>query len=168
MLFDKKIFLFLISPTLFITQFAVIFFPFSLGAVCFFAKHVQTGMCIYATSKIHVDAEWGKLFGVELSNNCLDPAVQFRFLDNSAMFNLERKSCFEGKSPLLYFLVAKISSDNCRDNDHAITQTSWRGLSVYELNYKQTRCAVPKTNTLIELTTCSEAENKRFNFGKFL
>jgi hypothetical protein len=125
-------------------------------------------MCIYATNKIHVNENWGKLFGVELSNNCLDPAVQFRFLYNSAMFNLERKSCFEGKGTLLYFLLATDPAGNCRDRDHAITQTSWGGLSVYELNNKQTRCAIPKTNTLIGLTTCGEAENKRFNFGKFL
>jgi hypothetical protein len=125
-------------------------------------------MCIQVTSVPHVTASWGQLFGVELSNNCLDPAIQFRFLDNSAMFNLERKSCFEGKNPLLYFLLATISSSNCRDRDHAITQTSWGGLFVYDVQRKQTRCAVPKTNTLIELTTCSEAENKRFNFGKFL
>ena len=128
-------------------------------------KHVQTGMCINATNKIQVNAQWGKTFAVELSNNCLDPAVQFRFLDNSAMFNLERKSCFEGKSSVLYFLLAKDTSQNCRDRDHAITQTSWRGLSVYDLYYKQTRCAVPKTNTYIGLTTCSDAEDKRFNFG---
>jgi hypothetical protein len=103
---------------------------------------------------------------VELSNNCLDPAVQFRFLDNSAMFNLERKSCFEGRSSVLYFLLATISSSNCRDQDHAITQTSWGGLSVYDLYYKQTPCAVPKTNNYIGLTTCSDTEDKRFNFGK--
>jgi hypothetical protein len=129
-------------------------------------KHVQTGMCINATSKILVNADWGKLFAVELSNNCLDPAVQFRFLDNSAMFNLERKSCFEGKSSMLYFLLATIPSSNCRDRDNAITQTSWGGLSVYDVSSKQTRCAVPKTNTYIGLTTCSDREDKRFNFGK--
>ena len=144
------------------------FFPFSSGAACFFVKHVQTGMCIQVTSVPHVDAEWGKLFRVKLSNNCLDPAVQFRFLDNSAMFNLERKSCFEGKSSVLYFLLAKDTSLNCRDRDHAITQTSWGGLSVYDVYYKQTQCAVPKTNTYIGLTTCSDTEDKRFNFGKFL
>jgi hypothetical protein len=111
---------------------------------------------------------WGSLTFVGLSNNCLDPAAQFRFLDNSAMFNLERKSCFEGKFFMLYFLLATDPSGNCRDNDHAITQTSWGGLSVYDVYYKQTRCAVPKTNTYIGLATCSDAEDKRFNFGKFL
>jgi hypothetical protein len=122
-------------------------------------------MCIYATNKIQVNADWGKLFAVELSNNCLDPAVQFRFLDNSAMFNLERKSCFEGKLSVLYFLLATDTSANCRDRDNAITQTSWGGLSVYEVDSGQTPCAVPKT-TYIGLTTCSDTEDKRFNFGK--
>ena len=150
----------------YLLRYLFLFLCFVSGAACFFVKHVQTGMCIYATSKIQVDAIWGKLFAVELSNNCLDPAAQFRFLDNSAMFNLERKSCFEGKSSVLYFLLAIDPAGNCRDRDHAIAQTSWGGLSVYEVDSGQTPCAVPTTNTYIGLTTCSDAEDKRFNFGK--
>ena len=62
---------------------------FVSGAVCFFVKHVQIGMCINDTSVLETDASWGNLTFVELSNNCLDPAAQSRFLDNSAMFNLK-------------------------------------------------------------------------------
>ena len=162
---------------------------FSPGAACFFVKHVQTGMCINATRILQANETWGTLSFVELSNNCLDPAAQFRFLDNSAMLNLERKGCFEGTKrgsygyniPMLYLLVATDPSANCRDKDHAITQTSWGGLSVYyEVpNIKGTWCAVPKTHEAlatnrgidpyIRLTTnCANAEDKRFNFGKFL
>jgi hypothetical protein len=141
-------------------------------------------MCISVTSKTQTVASWGSLTFVELSNNCLDPAAQSRFLDNSAMLNLERKSCFEGTArvgigyylPMLYMLVATDPSGNCRDRDHAITQTSWGGLSVYEVP-KGTRCAVPgkdgrlATNpgidTYIGLTTdCTNTEDKRFHFGK--
>ena len=148
-------------------------------------KHVQSGMCIHVTSVLQTNETWGSLTFVELSNNCLDPAAQSRFLDNSAMFNLERKSCFEGTNrggtgyriPMLYLLIATNTSANCRDTDHAITQTSWGGLSVYYIPDKQTRCAVPKTynqlatnqgiDPYIELTTdCNDAEDKRFNFGK--
>ena len=149
----------------YLLRYLFLFLCFVSGAACFFVKHVQTGMCINVTSVPQVTAPWGKLFDVELSNNCLDPAAQSRFLDNSAMFNLERKGCFEGKSSVLYFLLATDTSLNCRDRDHAITQTSWGGLSVYEVDSGQTRCAVPKTNTYIGLTTCSDAEDKRFNFG---
>jgi hypothetical protein len=101
-------------------------------------KHVQTGMCIHDTRILQVDASWGNLSYVELSNHCLDPAAQSRFLDiNSAMFNLKRKGCFEAASrsgigyslPMLYMLVATDPSANCHDRDHAITQTSWGGLS---------------------------------------
>ena len=46
-------------------------------------------MCINDTSVLETDASWGNLTFVELSNNCLDPAAQSRFLDNSAMFNLK-------------------------------------------------------------------------------
>ena len=148
-------------------------------------KHVQTGMCINDTRILQVDASWGNFSFVELSNNCLDPAAQCRFLDNSAMFNLKRKGCFEGtvrggigyNLPMLYLLVATYPSGNCRDKDHAITQTPWGGLYVYYFTGKQTRCAVPKTyqqlarnqgiDPYIALTTdCNDAEDKRFNFGK--
>jgi hypothetical protein len=94
-------------------------------------------MCINDTRIIQTDQDWGNLTYVELSNNCLDPAAQFRFLDNSAMFNLKRKGCFEGtlrgsgygfNLPLLYLLLATNPSANCRDQEHAITQTSWGGV----------------------------------------
>ena len=148
-------------------------------------KHVQTGMCIYDTSVVQTNEYWGNLTFVELSNNCLDPAAQSRFLDNSAMFNLKRKSCFEGTNkggtgyylPMLYMLLATNPASNCRDRDHAITQTSWGGLSVFYFPTKLKRCAVPGNydvlaanqgiNTYIGLTTdCNNAENKHFNFGK--
>jgi hypothetical protein len=165
------------------------FFLFSPGAACFFVKHVQTGMCIYETEVVQKTYPWGTLYFVELSNNCLDPAAQSRFLDNSAMFNLKRKSCFEGTNrdgtgyvlSMLYMLVATDPSNNCRDREHAITQTSWGGLSVCHLPYKKTCpawCAVlGKDNRLakqgidpyIKLTkNCNDAKDKRFNFGKFL
>jgi hypothetical protein len=141
-------------------------------------------MCIRDTRILQTDESWGTLSFVELSNNCLDPASQFRFLDNSAMFNLKIKGCFEGsrrygtgyRLPMLYLLLATNPSLNCRDHDHAITQTSWGGLSVYYITGSQTRCAVPKTDNrlsnkgidpYIRLTTnCDDAEDKRFNFGK--
>jgi hypothetical protein len=192
MLFDENIFLFLIFPHIinYLPEIYLVcsyLFPFSPGAACFFVKHVQTGMCIHVTTRIQTDQSWGTLTFVELSNNCLDPAAQSRFLDNSAMFNLKRKSCFEGTRrshtgfdlPMLYLLVASTPSENCRDNDHAITQTSWGGLYVYYITGKQTWCAVPGKNDrlateqgidpYIELTTsCADGEDKHFNFGKFL
>jgi hypothetical protein len=142
-------------------------------------------MCINDTGIIQAAGDWGNLSFVELSNNCLDPAAQFRFLDNSTMLNLKRKGCFEGTRrggngyllPMLYLIVTTNLLYNCRDRDHAITQTSCGGLSVYEVPGKGTRCAVlRKDNRLatnqgidpyIALTTnCNDAENKRFNFGK--
>ena len=173
------------SP-LFTSLFIFLFLCFVSGAACFFVKHVQTGMCINDTRILQADRAWGNLSFVELSNNCLDPAAQFRFLDNSAMFNLKRKGCFDATArgggtgyhlPMLYLLVATDPSLNCRDKDQAITQTFWGGLSVYYIRDKRTRCAVPKTygpiatnrgiDPYIGLTTnCTDAEEKRFNFGK--
>ena len=169
--------------SLFISLFIFLFFV--SGAACFFVKHELSGMCINDTSVLQANEPWGSLTYVELSNNCLDPAAQFRFLDNSAMLNLERKGCSEATHrggtgynlPMLYFLLATNPSENCRDRDHAITQTSWGGLSVYYLPDRRTRCAVPgKNNQLatnqgidpyIRLTSnCADAKDKRFNFGK--
>ena len=159
---------------------------FVSGATCFFVKHVQTGMCIHVTRVIQEEEPWGNLSFVELSNNCLDPAAQSWFLDNSAMLNLKRKGCFEATSrsgtgynlPMLYMLLATDPSANCRDKDHAITQTSWGGLSAlrYDRPPNETWCAVPKKDdrlaakkgieSYIGLTNCNDAKYKRFNFGK--
>ena len=171
----------------------------ALGIGCFFVKHVKTGMCINYTSKIQSGiGSWGTLSFVELTNNCMDPAAQFRFRDNGAMLNLKRQGCLAafykaGSGYLLdmfYIYVDAVSLDRsaCAQKPdqniyRAITQTSWGGLSVYySRNGKtlfQTRCAVPRTHKqlatyygidpYIGLTTnCNYAEGKRFNFGKFL
>ena len=147
-------------------------------------KHVQTAMCIHVTSLLQTEESWGNFTFVELSNNCLDPAAQFRFVNNSAMLNLKRKGCFEGTArggigyrlPMLYMLLTTDPSNNCRNKDHAIAQTSWGGLSVYYIPNKKTWCVVPKTHNrmknqgidpYIGLTAdCTNAEDKRFNFGK--
>ena len=151
-------------------------------------KHVQTGMCINDTRIIQSRGSWGNVSFVELSNNCLDPAAQFRFRDNGAMLNLKRPGCLfptykHGSGYLLDMLYLYVSSggldtDACAENidrntDPAITQTSWGGLSVKHRS--KTQCAVPNTDsrlaidTYIGLTTnCSDTEDKRFNFGKII
>ncbi|XP_028402631.1 uncharacterized protein LOC114525466 isoform X2 [Dendronephthya gigantea] len=136
----------------------------------FFVKHVKTGMCIYDTAQIQSQGSGaGNLSFLELSNNCLDPAAQFRFRDNGAMLNLKRRGClaafvnsFSGHYLHMFYLfvpAASVSLDNssCAQDPgrkiyRRITQTSWGGLSVY---YKgrfvhsvfQNWCAVPRTLT---------------------
>ena len=158
-----------------------------LVAAGFFVKHVKTGMCINDTRIIQSNDYWGNVSFVELSNNCLDPAAQFRFRDNGAMLSLKRPGCLFPtyktkvyKIDMFYLYVNSkgLDTEACRERvdrntDPAITQTSWGGLSV---KYKsKTQCAVPNTDsrlridTYIGLTTsCDDAEDKRFSFGKFL
>ena len=154
-----------------------LFVPDTTG---FFVKHVQTGMCINDTSIIEIKGSWGNTSYLELSNNCLDPAAQFRFVDTSAMLNLKRRGCLHprpGNNPKwLALWVASVSEielgHSCND-DLAITQTSWGGLST-----KPSRCAEPKTdqrfahkgiNSYIGLNQdCNDNQNRRFNFGKIL
>ena len=151
-------------------------------------KHVKTGMCIHDSRIFFENENYGSLSFVELSNNCLDPAAQFRFRDNGAMLNLKRPGCLfptykHGSGYLLDMFYLYVSSggldtEACaervdRNTDPAITQTSWGGLSVK--HQSKTQCAVPNTDprlqidTYIGLTTnCGDAEDKRFSFGKFL
>ena len=151
-------------------------------------KHVQTGMCIIDTRKIHSNDYWGNVSFVGLSNDCLDPAAQFRFRDNGAMLNLKRPGCLfptyksqdGGYSIHMFYLYVNskgLDTEACaervdRNTDPAITQTSWGGLSVKYQSKMQ--CAVNNTDsrlqidTYIGLTSCNDVEDKRFNFGKFL
>ena len=138
-------------------------------------RHVQTGMCINDTRIIQGNETWGNLSFVELSNNCLDPAAQFRFRDNGAMLNLKRPGClnprYRSNNDLVVFYIYVSSEGLDTDACSApVTQTSWGGLSVIT-GSKQ--CAVPKTSSKLKidpyigLLECNDAENKRFNFGKF-
>lgn len=172
-------------------------------------KHVQTGLCINDTRLLQSNnPAWGNLSHVELANNCLDPAAQFRFRDNGAMLNLKRRGCLGSRFMAgsgyylntFYIYVDAISLDRsgCAQRPEknfyrAITQTSWGGLSVYYSGFPgftnrrgglrrakpfRTWCAVPKTyqplarnygiDPYLGLTRdCTDAEKKRFNFGKF-
>ena len=124
-----------------------LFLYFVSGAAGFFVKHVQTGMCINDTSIIQSKGpDWGNVSFVELSDNCLDPAAQFRFRDNGAMLNLKRQGClfatykngFGYFRDMFYIYVDSVSLDRaaCAQKPdeniyRAITQTPWGGLSVY-------------------------------------
>ena len=124
---------------------------FILDAAGFFVKHVDTGMCINDTRIIQSNnPTWGNVSFVELSNNCLDPAAQFRFRDNGAMLNLKRKGCLTAYTKYLkkiisgndhfdmsFIYVGSVSLDRsaCAQNPQreiyrAITQTSGGALSV--------------------------------------
>ena len=161
-------------------------------------KHVQTGMCINDTRIIQSEGTWGNVSFVEFSNDCLDPAAQFRFRDNGAMLNLKRPGCLfpTYKAKLgynldtfyLYVNSKGLDTEACtehvgRNTDPAITQTSWGGLSVRYTRDKsrdlETMCVVPKTDQRLANSPgidpyigwtrdCNDAEDKRFNFGKFL
>ncbi|XP_028402625.1 receptor-type tyrosine-protein phosphatase F-like isoform X2 [Dendronephthya gigantea] len=142
------------------------------GVACFFVKHVKTRKCIYDTEQIHDQGPlWGSLSFLELSNNCLDPAAQFRFRsDNGAMLNLKRKGCLaiydkRGIDEMFFVYVpatpGAIKVSACADH-RVIKQTSWGGLRG-KFN-SAARCADPdgymETNK-----SCVDGENKRFNFG---
>ena len=162
-------------------------------------KHVQTGMCINDTSIIQSQGSlWGKLSFLELSNNCLDPAAQFRFRDNGAMLNLKRQGCLAAYYKagsgyyldMFYIYVGAVSLDTsaCAQSPNkkiyrAITQTTWGGLSVYyrrdDKSSFQTWCAVnghherlaenQGIDPYVKLTTsCTDTPEKRFHFGKFV
>ena len=138
----------------------------------FFVKHVRTGMCINDTSIIRSRGTWGNLSYLELSNNCLDPAAQFRFDDTSAMLNLKRPGCLHphpNRNPdslaLWVASFSEIEKGNFCNDRFAITQTSWGGLST------KLRCAESRTdqrfahlgiNSYIGLNRdCNDNQNRR-------
>ena len=155
-------------------------------------------MCIIDTRIVQSEGTWGNVSFVELSSNCLDPAAQFRFLDSGAMLNLKRPGClfptykaglgYNLDTFYLYVNSKGLDTEACRERpdrntDPAITQTPWGGLSIKYTTSKTgtppTMCIVPKTDQrlvnnpgidpYIDFTRdCTDAEDKRFNFGKFL
>ena len=161
-------------------------------------KHVKTEMCIIDTKIIQSRGSYGNFSFVELSNNCLDPAGQFRFRDNGAMLSLKRPGCLfptlkAGSGYLLDMFYLYVNSkgldtEACRERvdrntDPAITQTPWGGLSLrYTRDRRrtlETMCVVPKTDQRLAnnqgidpyigwTRDCTDAENKHFSFGKFL
>ena len=145
------------------------FHKFISDAVGFFVKHVETGMCIHDTKIIHSESPiWGNVSFVELTNDCLDPAAQFRFRDNGAMLNLERQGCVAALSKILkdfvldmlfiYVDAVSLNRSACAQRPEkeiyrALTQTSEGALSVnfsrYNASLKEYEpfeisCAVPK------------------------
>ena len=144
---------------------------FISDAAGFFVKHVDTGMCLNDTKIIHSEnPRWGNVSFVDLSNNCLNTAAQFRFRDNGAMLNLKRQGCvaaFTKKIRIdeyyldmffIYVDVVSLDRSACaqrpnREIYRAINQTSGGALSVNFSRYdRPTRkrepfhiwCAVPK------------------------
>ena len=129
-------------------------------------KHVKTGKCINDTRIIHSRGSWGNVSLVELSYNCLDPAAQFRFRDNSAMLNLKRPGCLfathktanPGYSIDMFYLYVNskgLNTEACREHvarktDPAIAQTAWGGLSLRYTRDRsrtlETMCILPKTD----------------------
>ena len=168
------------------------------GTASFFVKHVQTGMCINDTRIIQSsNPDWGNVSFVELSNNCFDPAAQFRFRDNGAILNLKRSGClfpthkeiYGDEIDMLYLYVHSrgLDTEACapsptRNTDPAINQTYWGGLAVKYKAYEETTfqiwCVVPKTDSRLSIEgidpyigltkNCNDAKDKRFNFGEFL
>ena len=59
---------------------------------------METGKCINDTAKvIYKGSSWGNESDLELVDNCLDSASQFRFRDNGAMLNLKRQGCLNAR-----------------------------------------------------------------------
>ena len=154
--------------------FSLLIFCRVSGAASFFVKHVKTGKCVYDTAqKQSSSSSWGSVSYLKLTNNCLDPAAQFRIRDNGAMLNLKRQGCLaihkKYKLPEMFYVYVPaapqdIEKSACADHK-AIKQTSWGGLT--GLHFSVTKCADPKV--YIETnTSCRDSENKRFIFGTFL
>ena len=142
---------------------------FVLGVQCFFVKgyydnDIHKGQCIKDTGFIQSKGTWGNLSILGLTDNsCLDPAAQFRFRDNGAMFNVERQGCLAAFNrnvlgydlDMFYVYVDSVSPETaaCANKPNegihrAISQNRMRGLSVQykgkNMTLFQTWCAVSR------------------------
>ncbi|XP_046858365.1 uncharacterized protein LOC124451807 isoform X2 [Xenia sp. Carnegie-2017] len=160
------------------------------GTAGFFLKHVETGKCIYDTKKVqsrHRPPSGGErtLHFLELSDNCLHPASQFKYLDNGALLKLNVTGCLQGvyKTGNGYYLdMLYIHTDTHNINDvacvsnNAVTQTSWGGLQIrFDRHGNQFRCFRPRTSKelldnqavdpYLKMAGCNSAPKKQFHFG---
>ena len=151
-------------------------------------------MCINDTGIVRWGgSSWGNVSFMELSNNCLDPASQFRFNRNGIMLNLKRQGSPSGlyiqtySGYYLNMLYLYVDARPEKEIYRPINMTSWGGLSMFYQGYNrdgspkpsiETWCAIHRRDKglahnysiddYVGLTTnCSDTENKRFNFGKF-
>ena len=141
-------------------------------------------MCIYDAKLTQPISKTLDLRYLELSDKCLDPASQFKFLENGAVLKLNVPGCLEEvESATDYDLhmlgivtdTSIISDGACADNE-AVAQTSWGGLRTRSYRpVKSSSCVLPGTSqglkdTLgidpyLRLAVCKDEENKRFHFG---
>jgi hypothetical protein len=180
----------------FVRSFTDSLFDYTFGLGCGYGHTTGTRNCIKDTGQIQSSGSWGNLSFLELSNNCLDPAAQFRFCDNGAMLNLKRQGCLAAFNKngsgydldMFYLYVDSVSLDTAacaqKPNESIyrdITQTPEGGLSVYYKGHSssfQTWCAEYRysyqlhENDGIEfyigLNTRCDRTDQRFIFGKFL
>ena len=161
------------------------------GVLGFFLKNVETGKCIYDTKIVqsrYRPPTGGErtLHFLELSDNCLHPASQFKFLDNGAVLKLNVPGCLQGvykwgTGYQLDMLYIHTDTHNITDvacvSNNAVTQTSWGGLATrYDRAGYQFRCLQPNTShrlkyypgidLFLKMANCNDATNKRFHFGK--
>ena len=164
---------------------------FFSGTAGFFLKHVETGKCIYDTKIVqsrYRPPTGGErtLHFLELSDNCLHPASQFKFLDNGAVLKLNVPGCLQGVYKYgtgyqLHMLYIHTDTHNINDvacvNNNAVTQTSWGGLQIrYDRHGNQFRCFRPRTSKelldnqavdpYLKMAGCNFAPKKQFHFGK--
>ncbi|XP_046858345.1 uncharacterized protein LOC124451781 [Xenia sp. Carnegie-2017] len=115
----------------------------------FFIKDVQSGKCVN-------DVSW---FFLELSWNCFDMRANFKFLQSGSIMTLNTKRCPVRGYGIRLSLFYGNFDGQCRAMNN-ITQTFWGGLLFSRYN----KCIAG--NTSLELVSCKNEEDQRFNFGK--
>ncbi|XP_046857058.1 receptor-type tyrosine-protein phosphatase S-like isoform X7 [Xenia sp. Carnegie-2017] len=160
------------------------------GTAGFFLKHVETGKCIYDTKIVqsrYPPPTGGErtLHFLELSDNCLHPASQFKFLNNDALLKLNVPGCLQGvykagNSYYLDMLYIHTDTHNINDvacvNNNAVTQTSWGGLATrydragYQFRYLRPRTSkelkdIQGVDPYLKMASCKFTPKKQFHFG---
>ncbi|XP_046858403.1 uncharacterized protein LOC124451846 isoform X2 [Xenia sp. Carnegie-2017] len=114
----------------------------------FFIKHVQSGKCVGDNLP----------FNMLYTMNCFEKSAYFKFLQSGSINRSNTTRCL-----VRYGIYVDLSDGNFNEECGAIntiTQTNWGGLFYKRFN----KCIVAKAS--LELVSCKNEEDQRFNFGK--
>ena len=143
---------------------------FFLECESLFLRHRKTGKCIAAGDLVY-KVEHAKLFFSIMTENCLKPIAQFRYLESELLHNIENNGTLVSPADNAAYkhrwaIYKGIQSTGLAYQNsliHRLKQTDAGRLLLY--NMKEPVCAEPQTTYVIRNKTCN-AKIQRFTFGK--
>ena len=137
-----------------------------------FLRHTKSGKCIRTGKLVYNNPRHAKPYFVVMTNNCLNPRAQFRYVDNELLHNIEKGGTLVSPLPsnklfnsslAVYHGVSKDSLNYQKSDDHRLKQTDAGSLFFHTMVTPV--CAAPETKFIKRSETC-DREGQDFTFGK--